>query len=248
MALILTDLANRVARNVQVVVDSTTTSLASIAAIKQYLNEAHHDIWSQRCFREAFATATYSVPASTTRIALASLVLDSGYSAGSGVAASVEEVVWIREGTRPYSAQDISTLPVMNISTLTNTSSPLGFRNLGAGGIELYGQFTTATTLSFLVKLNSQDLTDSESWILDTQGAALIAKATGDYIRDVFRDDNRAQIRYQEYSAAVQTLIDKQMTQGANSVRLVPVSPWTGYGSEAILNDQTRTGFSTIYP
>ncbi len=249
MSVTLAQAASKVLRNVQVVEDSTTTSLAALAACKQYINEAVQDIWSQRVFRESLATGTFLVPASTTQVALSSIVLDTGYTtSGNGIEATVEEVIWIREGTKPYSPQDIATLNILNVSTLTNTASPLGFTNRGAKGILLHGQYTVATTLSFLVKLNSQDLTDSETWILDTQASAIISKATGDFIRDFQRDDNRAQIRYQEYSAAVQALIDKQMVQGANSTRIVPVSPWTGYGSEAICNEQTRTGFSTIYP
>ncbi len=249
MSLTLSNMATRVLRNVQIPEDSTTTSVAALAAAKQYINEAHHDVWSQRVFRESLATATYSVPAATVLMSLSAPTLDTGYTtAGSGVDDTIEEIIWIREGTKPYSPQDIATLNVMNVATLTNTNSPLGFTNRGASGILLHGQFTTATTLSFLVKLNSQDLGDSETWILDTQGSALIAKATGDMIRDFQRDDNRAAIRYQEYAACVQALIDKQMVQGANTSRIVPVSPFTGYGSEAILNEQTRTGFSTIYP
>src|SRR6185295_10034817 len=104
--------------------------------------------------------------------------LDSGYTtAGNGVLNSPTEVIWIREGNKPFSAQDIATLNVMNPYTLTNTNSPLGFTNRGAKGILLHGQYTTATTLSFLVKLDSQDLTDNEAWILDSQASALISKA-----------------------------------------------------------------------
>lgn len=249
MAVTLAQAASKVLRNCQIPEDSTSTSVAALAASKQYINEALQDIWSQRVYREALGLGTFSVPASTSRIALSDIVLDTGYNtAGSGVDDTVEEVIWIREGTKPFSPQDIATLNVLSPNMLTNTNSPLGFTNRGANGILLHGQYTTATTLSFLVKLNSQDLADSESWILDPQASALISKATGDIIRDFQRDDNRAAIRYQEYMAAVQALIDKQTVQGANILRIVPVNPWTGLGSEVIQNENTTTGFSSIYP
>lgn len=248
MSKTLAQLATRVLRNVQIPEDSTTSSVQSLADAKQYLNEAHHDVWGRRVWRESIIFGTFSVPAGTKAIALTDIVVDSGYStSGFGYNAAFSEIIAVRNGDIPFVPADVTAINAMDPSAWARTTAPVSFFNRGEKGINLLGQFAEATTLSFLGKSNSQDLADGEIWYLDSEGAALLEKATGDMIRDHDRDDNRAAIRYAKFAAEVQALIDLQEVQGANIRRITPYAPWTAYGTEVIVDSSTRTGFSSLY-
>ncbi len=248
MSRLFSVLASAVLRNVQIPEDATAPSVLALADAKKYLNERHHDVWARRLWRESIILGTFSVPAGTKRIALTDIVVDTGFgSAGSGYSGTFVEIMGVREGNNPLLAEDASAINLIDASIWARTTSPVSFINRGSNGILLNGAYSEATTLSFFGKSDSQDLADGETWVLDPQGQAILEGATGDMIRDHDRDDNRARVRYDLFQGEVAALIDQQAVQGANSMRVIPVNPWTAFGYEVTVNSNTRTGFSSIY-
>jgi hypothetical protein len=98
----------------------------------------------------------------------------------------------------------------------------------GTSGIYLTGGgLSEAATLSFIGKANFQILGDSETWIMDSEGKALLAYATAKFIRFNERDDNRYAGLMEDFETEIQKLIDKDETQAATDRRVIPVMPWT---------------------
>lgn len=227
MALTLSQMASRVLRNAQISEDASTSSVQALADAKQYLNERAKDVWKRRLWREYVILGTYTVPASTRAIALASITPDSGYStSANGYSAVFHEIVAIREGSDPLMPEDPGAINAVQAEQWALTTSPVKFVNRGGSGIHLLGYWSSATALSFFGKAAFTDMGDSETWCLRND-ECLIAGATGDMIRDNDRDDNRANIRYNEFGAEIQKMIDAAEVQGANNKRIVPVLPWT---------------------
>lgn len=243
MALTLANIGSRILRNVQIPEDSSTTSIQALSDAKQFANEWHHRIWGRRLWRESIILGSFSVPAGTQVVALSDIVVDSRFTAGSGFDDAFTEISAVREGDNPLLAEDATAIHAIDPAAWASTTSPTLFINRGQKGIYLLGKYSSATTLSFFGKAMSQDLSDSESWALDSNGWALILGATGDFIKHNERDDERAQLRYAEADAEVQKLIDQQEVQGANRRRIVPVNPWTNYDiSNAVDISKTGTG------
>lgn len=230
-------------RNVQIEDNSSASSVQAKTDAGQYANERARDVWSRRLWREYIILGTYSVPANTKRILLSDIVVDSGFSAGSGFDDAFDEVIAIREGSNPIMPQDPGAINALQADLWASTTAPVQFVNRGQSGLFLLGEYSTAKTLSFFGKAKFQDLTNAETWILGNE-KCLIAGASGDFIRDHDRDDNRAKIRYDEYEAEIVKLIDAQEVQGANSKRIIPHSPWTK--NLAGRRNFTVIGISTI--
>ncbi len=239
----LNTIASAILRNVQIDEDSSAPSVLALADAKAYANERAKNVWSRRLWREYIILGTFTVPASTKRIALTDIVVDSGFTAGSGFDDLFEEVVAIREGSNPLLPQDPGAINAVKPDDWASTTSPVKFVNRGASGLFLLGEYSAATALSFFGKAKFQTITDAETWILRNE-QCLIEGGTGDFIRDHDRDDNRAKIRYDAYEAEIMKMIDAQEVQGANIKRVIPINPWTK--NLPSRRNFTVTGISTI--
>lgn len=227
MSKTLAQMASAVLRDVQIPEDATAPSILALADAKVYLNERARDVWKRRVFPEYLILGSYTIPASTRRIALSNITPDSGFTTSArGYNASFYDVVAIREGTNQIIPEDPGAVNRVQTDFFSRTTSPNMFVNLGQSGIFLNGYWPTATVLNFIGKAAFQDLTDSETWIIDNENC-LIAGATGDMIRDFSKDDQRAMIRYQEYEAEIAKIIDNLEGQSANKKRVIPYRPWT---------------------
>lgn len=248
-ALTLSQMASRALRNAQIPEDSTSSSVLAIADAKQYINEKAKDIWARRVWREYLIQGSYAVPASTRRIALASITVATGYTtSGSGYNAAFAEV------SQVYNENGDALLPFDPMSTNAiqpdlwqDTDTPTRYVNRGVNGIELLGEFDETTTLYFIGKANFQDLTDSESWVFGVAGEqALICGGTAELLRWHDRDDVRAQLAIAECEAWILKMIDAQEVQGANEKHVIPADPWTGNFPNGQFTT-SQTGINALY-
>lgn len=245
MSQIASQLVSKILRNIQVDEDGSAPAVQAQTDALSYLNERALDVWKRRLWREYIITGYYSVPANTRKIDLSSITVDSIFSSGSGRAGSFHEVFAIRNGNSPLTPVDPGSINSLDPSLWASTSNPSQFVNLGQDGILLLGTFSEATTLYFAGKAAYLDLVAASTWILDSEGTALVEGVTGDMIRDHDRDDNRATIRYKKYEEEIAKLIDAQEVQGSNIKQIIPANPWTGYdGDFQGSNYTSRTGGS----
>jgi hypothetical protein len=243
MSLTLAQMATRVLRNVQIPEDSTVPSVQALADAKQFINERARDVWSRRNWPEFFILGSYTIPASTQRIALSSITPDTGFStSGNGYNATFFSAVSIRSGVNNIAAEDPGIIHRLQADLWANTATPTTMINRGQNGLFLMGQYSSPTVLNFYGKANFQDLTDSETWLLNNE-YVLISGATGDMIKYNDRDNERAGISYQEFEAGIAKMIDAIDNQAGNLKRFVPQNPWTKTLSQG--RDFSKIGVNT---
>lgn len=202
--------------------DSSTPSTNAITDIKAYINTRAKSVWERRLWREYIILGTYSVPASTQRIALTDISVDSGFgTSANGYNGTFAEVGAIREGTTPLLPEDIGAINNVDADQWSSTTSPIRFISRGANGIHLLGSYSTATTLSFWGKAKFQDLTDAETWCLGDSDA-LIHGAVADMFMYWWEDQQTAMIHETKFENAIRLLVDRQEVQGANKKRIIP--------------------------
>lgn len=219
----------RVMRNVQLPEDGSTAAVQAQTDILSYINEVANDVWKRRWWREYIITGTYTVPVGVNRIALTSIVPDSGFTASGGRALSFYEVVGIRAGNTPLTPEDPGVINFLNASIWDQTATtPAKWVSFGRDGVRLLGGYQQATLLSFIGKAGFTEMTSSEEWVMDNEDA-LIEGATGMFIRDNDYDDNRAAGHFQLMEAEIQKMVDAAEAQAGNVKRLVPLFPWTDY-------------------
>jgi hypothetical protein len=227
MALTLAQMASRVLRDVEIPEDSSTSGVQALADAKQYLNEAAQEVHGKRLWREYLILGTYAVPASTKRIGLSDIVVSDGFStSGYGYNAEFMEIAAIREGSDPILPEDAGAISLADPTAWTQTSSPVKFVNCGQNGIYLLGEYSTATTLSFMGKAKFQDLTDNETWVM-AGDLCIMALAASKMLRSFDRDDGRANMKLEESNGYLMAMIDQAENQGGNLKRFVPVMPFT---------------------
>lgn len=235
----LDQLASAVLRDVEVLEDSANTQ--ALTDCKNYINERANDIYRRRTWGEYVVLGSFAVPASTYFIRPSDVVLDAGFPAGNGRAATLSEFTSVRKGDVPLIAEDQGAINLTLASLWTSTTEPFKYVNLGQKGVRLLGYYSSETTLSFFGKAGFQDLTASETWIMDEDGKALIKGAAADMMKYHDRDDNRANALYGEYEAEIAKLVDAAEVQRGNVKRLIPLFPHTDQYNRFQM-DTTKTG------
>jgi hypothetical protein len=241
MSLTLSQMASRVLRNCQIPEDSSAAGVQALADAKQYLNERARDVWKQRAWPEYLILGSVSIAAGAQTFSLSNITVQSGFEvAGSGYSGTFYGIVSLRDSSTPLMPEDPNAIQKIQADLWDSTASPTLYINRGKNGLFLLGQFAATTTLKVFGKSNFQDLTDSETWLLDNENC-LIAGATGDMIRDHDRDDNRSAIRYQEYEAELFKMVNERESQFARITRVIPPNPWTRGLTGGV--DNSKIGF-----
>ncbi len=245
MALTHAQMVTRAMRDAQIPEDSSTAGVQAQTDAGQYINECARDVWKRRLWEEYLILGTFTVPASTSRIALSDIVVSSGYStSANGYKNTFHEIIAVREGSNPLMPEDAGAIQKLQADLWVATTSPVLFVNRGQNGITLLGQYSTATALGFFGKGDFQDLTTGETWVLANENC-LIAGAAAKLIEYHERNPGRAQLMYQAYEAEIAKMILQREEQGANIKRVVPLNPWTKDLSQGIY-DTTHIGIQTI--
>lgn len=239
----LAQMASNVLRNIQLPEDSTTPSVQALADAKSYINGRARDVWSRRNWPEYFILGSYTVASGAQRIPLTSITPDTGFeTSGNGYLATFYTAISLRSGVNNIAAEDPNVIHRLKADLWEQTDNPTQMVNRGQRGLFLLGQYTASTVLKFYGKANFQDLTDSETWILEND-QCLELGATGDMIKYHDRDNERASISYQEYEAEIAKMIDLIDNQSGNTKRIVPANPWTR--SLIQRRDFSRIGINT---
>lgn len=225
--MINSDIQTRVMRNVQRPSDGSSAATQALTDILQYVNECARDVWKRRVWREYLITGKYTVPAATSRITLAQITPDSGYSAAGGRTTAFYEVIGIRQGSLSLMPEDPGAINWTNPNVWDDsTTAPARWVSLGRDGVRLLGAYQTPTQLSFIGKAAWADMIASDTWVMDNENL-LIAGATACFIRDNDYDQNRKAERMTEYEQEVQKMVDAAEAQAGNMKRIIPLSPWT---------------------
>lgn len=228
MSITKANIASRVLRNLQIPENTDASSVQALADVKQYIDERARKVWAGRHWPEYVILGTYTIPANTFTMTLANIIVDSGFTSGSGFNASFYDVAAIRQGSSPLLPEDMGAINMVQADAWAQNGPPIRFVNKGKSGIHLLGNFVAATTLSFFGKADFQTMSDTETWILDHEDC-LIAGATADMLKYHERDYERSAQEEQNFMNEIGKMIHIREAQGANIKRFIPIAPWTGY-------------------
>jgi hypothetical protein len=232
----------KVLRNIGIPNDTSTTTTQVKSDIAELINELAQDVVDRRLWREYILTGTYTIPASQRFIAFSQITVDSGFpAAASGYNPVFSEIASISDGSIVLLPADPTTGARQAVDTFTSTSTPSYFVNRGSQGIMLLGTYPAATALKFVGKASFQDLTASESWIIN-QPDLLIDGATWKMKVAYDKDDVSAQTYQTLYEGGVTKMLDKAENQGANTKQIYPVSPFTDIDTD-FNSSSTNTTF-----
>ena len=205
-----------VLRNLGYEDDSSTGIDDLLTDIGIWLNNRYREIWTLRTWAESFVEEDIIVPANTNEFSMPS---------------SMQTVVSIRNGTTVLLPIDPSQINKVSASLWTNTGDAYRFYQKGTSGIRIFGQYTTATTMSLFGKKGFSELvngTDSPCLICED---IIIAGATADGQRISERNMSKGDYYEQIYAKLLKIKVNESENQQAKEVAFRPVMPWTNVES-----------------